>query len=277
MREIKFLHWNINRKNLLEQITELSQNIDILLLVENFEISDEEILKKTGFRKLENFDETCNKKIITPQFYTRLEMSEFQYCSTGHNKRFVFASLKIGEFEEILIIGMHFPSKMRKTDDNQERVARNCIKEIVNAENKLKLQRTLIVGDFNMNPFEKGMYECDAFNATLSEIKTKGISQKVDYNNYDFFYNPIWSLLGDRNCETGKLKLPGTYYFEKDFYWNIFDQVIMRPSVIPFFDFKTLKIIEKSKTYSLTNENHQIKTEFSDHLPLTFSLNFSEV
>ena len=84
------------------------------------------------------------------------------------------------------------------------------------------------------------------------------------------FYNPMWNLLGDFNYP------PGTYYYkgnkEKNEFWNIFDQVIVRPRLRSNFVDKELKIITKTQTVSLVTQNQHPNKEISDHLPIVFQL-----
>ena len=136
----------------------------------------------------------------------------------------------------------------------------------------------LLFGDFNMNPFEKGMIEPDGLNAVLSAHEALNEERVNWYKKFDYFYNPMWCFLGDRNYLTGEFRLPGSYYFRKtrsvlQTYWNVFDNVIMRPSVIKIFDFSSLKIIDHIGIESLVKENYRLKEEvYSDHLPITFKL-----
>ncbi len=69
-------------------------------------------------------------------------------------------------------------------------------------------ERTLIVGDFNLNPFDDGMIFPSGFGAMM----TKGLVRKTReaHDRYSGrFYNPIWARLG-REVEGAP---PGTYYW----------------------------------------------------------------
>ena len=81
----------------------------------------------------------------------------------------------------------------------------------------------------------------------------------------------MWNLLGDK-CN-GK---PGTYYYSgsklMEYFWHMFDQVLIRPALIGDFAFDKLKIIESSGNISLLAENGLPDKKFSDHLPIFFSL-----
>lgn len=84
------------------------------------------------------------------------------------------------------------------------------------------------------------------------------------------FYNPMWNFLGD-------FREPyGTYYHSSadtvNPYWNIYDQVIIRPAMRKRFVDDNLKIITETATVSLLDKNKHPDREISDHLPITFEI-----
>lgn len=98
-------------------------------------------------------------------------------------------------------------------------------------------------------------------------------SRRVQDRDYDFFYNPMWSHFGDsrgRPC--------GTHYYEKaehvNYFWNIFDQVLLRPHLLAGFS-DDLQILTKAGDTSLLDRNGRPNRDVaSDHLPLIFGLDF---
>lgn len=90
---------------------------------------------------------------------------------------------------------------------------------------------------------------------------------------YPFFYNPMWNHFGDANESP-----PGTYYYagsrHKEFFWQMFDQVLLRPDLIELFELGALKILDKDGTSSLLTEHGLPNNNvISDHLPILFKLN----
>ena len=102
-----------------------------------------------------------------------------------------------------------------------------------------------------MNPFEDGLVNSSA----LHNVNNKEIALTKQRNfqsrNYDFFYNPMWSFLGD----SSKGKAQGTHFFNTYkpicHFWNIYDQVMLRPDLIPNFDEDQLDIITATTSKSL--------------------------
>ncbi len=272
--DIRFLYWNINNNSnsFILKLEKIISNIDILLLVENNKISDSLIEDSLGMMKLDykaDFVETQ----FTPKFYTKFKDNELEYIGTSTSKRLIFTSLKFANTHEILVGGIHFPSKLNYDGLSQLQIAMEYVREIESIETLKDNRNTIIFGDFNMNPFDEGMIEPSAFNATLSEIEAKKISKEFHYKKYNYFYNPMWGFLGDRNYLSGIRKLPGSFYYKKAPYWNVYDKVIMRPQIIDIFDFSSLEIIDSLGDEKLVDTNFMIKNKiYSDHLPLSFKI-----
>jgi hypothetical protein len=83
----------------------------------------------------------------------------------------------------------------------------------------------------------------------------------------------MWNFLGDFT-----LGPPGTYYYTKSthkiYFWNMFDQLLVRPDLLNSFSNDDLMIITSTDDISLLNRNgFPNKKEYSDHLPICFKLN----
>lgn len=138
-------------------------------------------------------------------------------------------------------------------------------------EDKIGHKRTVLVGDLNMNPFETGLVTANGFNATMSRKIAEKQKRIVNARSFPFFYNPMWSLLGDASHGP-----PGSYYCSQSehvaYFWHMFDQILLRPDVLPMFQNNTLKIIDRVGELSLLNDNGIPDKNISDHLPVLFQL-----
>ncbi len=71
---------------------------------------------------------------------------------------------------------------------------------------------------------------------------------------------------------------PGTYYYRTSqhvtFFWNMFDQVLIRPALLDRFSNDTLEIVESLGDFSLLSPDGGVpdKTKASNHLPILFGL-----
>ncbi|CAN5500839.1 hypothetical protein BH09BAC4_BH09BAC4_18090 [soil metagenome] len=176
--------------------------------------------------------------------------------------------------EDFLLTGLHLVDKSNFTTESQNEAASLVAEQLLKVENRLQLDRHIVLGDFNMNPFETGMIKANGFHGTMSsEVASRG-SRMVQTREYPYFYNPTWSLFGDLNKDVS-----GTYYYQHaehvNYEWNVFDQVLIRPSMVNNFVKDSLEIIQTDSVTSLiTKRNIPDQKTYSDHLPLFFTLNF---
>jgi hypothetical protein len=82
----------------------------------------------------------------------------------------------------------------------------------------------------------------------------------------------MWAHFGDRREGP-----PGTYYYERselvNYYWNTFDQVMVRPDLVDRFDREGVRIMTKiGETSLLLDDGRPNKRDSSDHLPLLFEV-----
>lgn len=172
--------------------------------------------------------------------------------------------------DKFLLCGVHLPSQLQ-TDENTQLVAfQSVVHDIELAEQESGLISSIVVGDFNRNPYEEGCLGAMYFHGIPVANDAKKLSRTVLGNAYKMFYNPMWNLLGDFNYP------PGTYYYtgnkEKNEFWNMFDQVIIRPQLRERFVEEELRIVIKVKDQSLLNKNRHPNKSISDHLPIAFEL-----
>ncbi len=96
----------------------------------------------------------------------------------------------------------------------------------------------------------------------------------VQGDEYRFFYNPMWSHLGDARSDTA-----GSYFYNSaeqvNYFWNMFDQVLQRPELARRFDPGRLRIVTSVGTLSLARPDGRPDRKIgSDHLPIVFELDF---
>lgn len=167
---------------------------------------------------------------------------------------------------------VHLPSQIY-TNNEAARII--TIDRIITDTNKIErknnTENTIIVGDFNINPFDYGMIAANHFHSIPFYDIAKKNSRIIENQNFKMFYNPMWRFFGD-------LYEPyGTHYYSgsraDNIFWNIYDQVMIRPTLRQSFVDENLKIITETSTYSLLNKNgHPDKKKVSDHLPLLFEI-----
>jgi len=231
MKELTFLFWNLYKKNLVYTLKDIIEyhDIDIIILAECTFRTEELVYVLNENEALyfpENGLANCEKIKIITKFHPDLIVPIYE------DKRFSIRKLTISNNESILIAGVHIPDKSHDDADNQLMICQRLRDSIEKMEKAHSVDKTLVIGDFNMNPFEKGLVSAIGLNAVMSERIAQTGSRTVSNNEYQYFYNPMWSLYGDigNNVE-------GSYFHRKNanLPWNVFDQLLLRPSLIPNF------------------------------------------
>lgn len=269
---MNLLFWNINRKPLSSEIKSLCDcyDVDVLILAENT-MQDAELLPTLNENNDRIFIAPFNpsKKI---SFYTRIHSFELVHDndSWGSIRKLVHP-LGI----EILLVAVHIPSKLHSTENEQAFISTRIANEIDKRELEQGHTRTIVIGDFNMNPFETGLVSADGFHGVMDKHIALKERRTVFGEEKKLFYNPMWSRIGDdsEGCA-------GTYYYNSsnmiNYFWNAFDQVLLRPSLLPCFTQHDLKVIDRIDEVSLI-KNDKISDQFSDHLPLMIKLSISQL
>lgn len=271
---IKFLFWNLNRKPIWALLSEIvsSRNPDLIILAECEEPTEAVAELNRHSSRLFHLTKTLGGKLELLSCLPEpcvVPVADY----SGLSFRRVIPPLG----KEILLVGVHLPSKMFMSGEDQVMQCTTFAAKVKEVEEKVGHQRTVVVGDFNLNPFDVGLVSAQGFHACISRSIAKKGGRVVSGERYPFFYNPMWNCLGD-----GDSNPPGTYFYEKSsavvFFWNMFDQVIIRPEMITAFLDASLEII------SCTGEKSLLKSDgrpdgavASDHLPLMFALNLLEV
>lgn len=154
---LKVLFWNINRRgnSFIDKLLSVSDNVDILLLAES-KIDDSLIEEQLHLGRVP-FKSKYDEAELTPKLYSNISPSILEHYSNAPSKRLCFFTLQTKEFREILLAGLHFPSKATYNGETQLSFASNYSKWIREIEEQRKHKRTLVFGDFNMNPFEEGI------------------------------------------------------------------------------------------------------------------------
>lgn len=101
-----------------------------------------------------------------------------------------------------------------------------------------------------------------------SAITAAGTRRHLD-QDYDLYYNPMWSYLGDLSPGP-----PGTIYDRSGrgpYGWSMLDQVILSHSVVDLFG--GVQILTTAGTSSLLDANGRPDSQnASDHLPVMLKL-----
>ena len=273
MPQLNVLFWNVGRKDLTEQIVNLarSKEVDILVLVENL-VEDDDLVRALNSQAKNLFH--ANKSLLCEKITVLSRFTSEQVRPIHENNRLTVRRIQLPEYPEFLLAAVHLMDKRSADATTQREEARKMAIILGDVEREQQNDRLLLIGDFNMNPFEEGMVMAGGFHGSMSrQVAQKG-SRIIQSDTYNYFYNPCWGLLGDLRSE-----IPGTYYYNSGghtcYEWNVFDQVLLRPGLIENFVRENLAIIHTDGVNSLVTEiKRPHKSVYSDHLPLFFTLRF---
>lgn len=254
---MNIVFWNTNRneyinKYLLKLIEE--RDIDIIILAE-YNAQGNNLINKLYMKRLDyEFAQGISCKKIKVIFKKKIKIR-----LNDDNANYISLKIEKGNFQ-FQLFASHFPSKLRVSENDRRIVAQEMKGDIK------KYKKTLIIGDFNSNPFEETVVALSGLNALpTKKMKTRQVQGRKE----EILYNPMWKFFGDFSS------IPGTYFYNNssdiNYYWNIFDQVLCTHEFIPYFEDKKLEIIKKINDINLI-KNQNINKTISDHLPIFVSL-----
>lgn len=266
-----FLFWNVNSQPRSGMIANLAHRheVDVIMLAE-CSISPALLLSElnsveTGYHYVEQL--ACEKI----ELYTKFPGDFIR--PIYEEDRLTIRHLKLPGLLDILLAVVHFPSKLWWSDHSQALECPKLAASLEQAENMVGHSRTVLVGDLNMNPFEAGVVSANGLHGVMSrKIAEKG-TRIVQGRQYQFFYNPMWSFMGDASPGP-----PGTFFCSGSehvvFFWNLFDQVLIRPALLDRFSNMDLKILDSDGRTSFLSPRtgNPDANVASDHLPLVFNL-----
>ncbi len=175
--------------------------------------------------------------------------------------------------ESFLLVAVHLPSKLWANSEDQIFIASELSREIDKAEAWVGHTRTIVIGDLNMNPFEAGIVGAGGLHGVMDRRVAASGYRVVRQFRRPFFYNPMWSKFGDAGGSP-----PGTYFrndgLHVSYFWHMFDQVLLRPTLLGSLDHDGVDIVTEVGGQSLlTDRGRPDDKVASDHLPVICRLN----
>lgn len=267
-----FFFWNVMKRDLRDLIARAvaERAVDVLILAEagSYDADLVQALREATGDDYWAITQESDKVRI----YSRLPVVRWSRRQTDNlNARMMVWGISVGKPPGVLLAVAHLVSRNNETPAGQAMLAVEVAKEISRVEDVAGHSRTVLVGDLNMNPFDEGITGAPALHAVMTQALAEREERTVQGRPYRFFYNPMWSLWGDRTAGP-----PGTYYHRNasvgDLFWHMLDQVLLRPVLMDTLT--ELEIVDAIDGESLLTERAGLPNSlrFSDHLPLAFCL-----
>ncbi|MCD8013051.1 MAG: endonuclease/exonuclease/phosphatase family protein [Lachnospiraceae bacterium] len=242
--------------------------IDILILAE-YPLDLEPVCDKISLTgkdfKAAHVPADTRVKLLTDRKFTSELIGDSRYFFISRIDSPVMSS-------DFLLAGVHLSSQLHVSKTGIETEARQVMFDIREAERRGNTDRCMIIGDFNLSPFDNALTNCDSFNALpYADIVLRKEKRRFYGKDYQMFYNPMWNFLGDYE---GKQQ---TYFYDSsepsNLYRYVFDQILISAPMLDLFVPSSVKVISEINGKTLIkNGNIPDKQKYSDHLPIMFSM-----
>jgi len=193
---LTFLFWNTNGKDIPQLVAELAKahDVDVLILAE-CRLRDADLLEGLNAAVTTDLYHLPFSVCTSIRVFTRFSVQFIEPLE--ESGRYSFRRLRLPGRDEIILGVVHLPSKLYWTEDSHVLECTNLARLIEHQEARAGHSRTLLIGDFNMNPFEKGLVGASGLQAVMSRDVARKRTRTVLGLEYPFFYNPMWSHFGD--------------------------------------------------------------------------------
>jgi exonuclease III len=264
--DIKMLFWNTNKKNLDDALCALASDleVDIILLAE-YPSCPASLLSSLRQRVDSSFFEPkrIGERFVCLSSDPSLSLNELASEPRFSLRRFIHDS-----HNSILVI-IHGVDPVNHDIDHRNAEAQVEMMKIKGILKGLDTQRVVLIGDFNVNPFDRCMNLPMTYNAMMTRRCVARGTRTYQFESYDLFYNPMWSLFGDLNEGP-----PGTYYYTGTNGmrgWNMLDQVLLHHSLAGYLN--SIRIVDSTPSLTLADaRGHPNAIAYSDHFPILINL-----
>jgi len=257
---MKCIYWNTKGTSNLLSILDIikQESPDILFLSETLEETLTANVEELNKMEYEHFSNPgCDRIVIIKKKDLELKL--------GRQSTY-YSALK-DDKAKVNIISVHFPSQMFNHIDGLKSFIRDFRNEIDAKIGSSLSENIMIIGDFNVNPFETPMIDFDGFSAS-NTINLKGEVSHLERKKA-LYYNPTWLLYR-------KNHFPGTKYFKRPsgssfdiLEHHFLDQVVLSFHMSKKLKFENIDVLEKTRGFSFFDTKKN-KVTISDHLPLIY-------
>ncbi|MBJ8056124.1 endonuclease/exonuclease/phosphatase family protein [Bacillus cereus] len=192
-----FPHWNLKRKDLSGEIKELvsRRSFDILFFSETTQKTRkalDEVLRPMGYTH-----RTQLLGNVRVALFEKYQQSEILLIK--EERRFTIIIYNFGG-EKYTVVGVHLDSPVSYPDESDRYVvAKDEYSTIAFYIETYKVNNMVIIGDFNMHPFDRGMVSELSFKATHCKQTAQALSKGKDY-----LFNPSWKIFSNDLTEAEK-------------------------------------------------------------------------
>ena len=274
-KHYNILFWNCHKKNnedyfqvFLKDLLS-SENVDVFCLAECQDSSQEQInefiLNISPLNKPYQFVGSSDKKKDTQMRVFSLLPSAA--CSVVKKKQ-RYINVKL--FKKIEIVFIHLKSKISTDLETKIEEDKDVLVDVYKGCNSPKF----FMGDFNSSPYSSSLLHSRVFNSIrIGENDVKGARKEM--YNHKRRVNPSWNILG-KSSFVNTSPLGSFFYTASNFSnigWELLDQVVFDEELSDFYVEDSFQVLSSnSKNVKLTDVKGRINSDYSDHLPICFSI-----
>ena len=273
---VSFLFWNVMKRPLQTHLARIVSHhrVNVVMVAEcNIATNEIEAVLQESTGQPYYFSaplSDTDRKEEKIQLFTTFQSEVIAPQFSEPMGRLVIRRFSIPGVPDTLLAMVHLVSLTNFDRDDQSDLAQIMAKDIIRAEMDTGISRTILVGDLNMNPFDRGVSSATGFHGVMTKQRAAQGNREVQGRSYRFFYNPMWGFFGDQTPGPA-----GTFHRSAgdslNYFWNIYDQVLLRPELME--GLRALHILDSDSVESLVTPNGTpISSRISDHLPLFFQL-----
>jgi len=257
---MRFIYWNTKKNSDASVILEIlnEEFPDVLFLSETEESLILNILSQLDSINYKHFENPgCDRIKIIARKNLNVSLSK---------QSTYYSALRDSE-NDVTIVSVHLPSQLYQNIDGLKGFMRDFRHEIDQEIGSSVNDNIILIGDFNINPFDKPMIDFDGFSASNSKTLKK---ESVHLSKRkSLYYNPTWMLYAKNN-------FPGTIYYRRPsaFSYDVLehhflDQVLLSYNMSQNIFSEKISILEKTTHHTFFDATSN-SIKLSDHLPLIY-------
>ncbi len=265
----RIIFWNVNKKDLTSLVCSIakSNDADVVVLNEN-KVPIPDMLQALQASVSPDFYCPESTPSSEGRFHCFCKNRDLDLSELHALPRTSVRKINIGQHRVLLAL-VHGVDMRNYDVEARQSSAQSLISSMEFIKEQQKTNKLIFLGDFNMNPYERAMNLAAGLNAMMTKsCVTKGSRRHMD-RDYDFYYNPMWSLFGDNTDGPA-----GTVYDTSNqgpYGWSMLDQVLINHSIVDLF--QSVKILTEAGTQSLMDKKGRPNSiTASDHFPILVNL-----
>lgn len=255
---LNIIFWNLKRNAIEDYIIDciVEYDIDIAIFSE---------YEGIDFIKIEKHLGNLYQHVVSVQRDRKVSMiakTTFSIDIVQQQNRYNIYDVKTA-LNNYLVVAVHLEDRRNYKIADRIDTIKNLVVDIEKTEALLKCNNSIVIGDFNANPYDEELLSKYAFNAVLfKSVINRNEMTSLKGEKKKRFYNPILHYISEDTS------MYGSFYYGKDSmtpYWNCLDQVLVRKDLVDsVINVEYIKKIGEKDLLKNTIPNVQI----SDHLPL---------